>query len=210
MRIGVLATGDTSVRAAHSIAAHPGVDDVVVIGPARSNNFRVVPSAKGCDFLVGSGPDAPGLARRHGTPLIWDGETHDPGVQVWGGSPQGLTLALAADDRDPRLVALAHPDLEQGDERQVRFPEPVGVISTVDKMIGGHLVAVGRCENGFAACYVRSASRTLTILDDARFMKGVALAAGIAIATDGPIPVWEGAFRYLQAATDMGLVMGQG
>ncbi len=42
MRIGLLVTGDTSVRAAHSLQAHPGVDEVVVIGPAQSKSFEVV------------------------------------------------------------------------------------------------------------------------------------------------------------------------
>ena len=96
MIVGVLVTGDTSVRAAHSLSAHPTVDEVVVVGPARSKSFRVVPSAERCDFLVGSGPEAPGIARNHGVPLIWDGESIEDGVIVAGGSPAGLALALAS------------------------------------------------------------------------------------------------------------------
>ena len=97
MIVGVLVTGDTAVRAAHSLSAHPTVDEVVVVGPARSKSFRVVPTAEGCDLLVGTGPHAPNLARGHGVGLIWDGETTEDGSprrrRITGRSGAGFGLA---------------------------------------------------------------------------------------------------------------------
>ena len=61
------------MRAAHSLAAHPDISEVVVIGPATSKSFQVVDDADGLDVLVGSGEKAPAMARDHNTPLIWDG-----------------------------------------------------------------------------------------------------------------------------------------
>ena len=209
MRIGVLATGDTAVRAAHSLAAHPGVGEIVVVGPARSKNFKVVPTASDCDVLVGSGPQAPAKARRLKTPLIWDGESSPEGVAVWGASPAGLTLALAADETDLQVMAVAHPSLPAGSEQQIHFPEPVGSLLVSDLELGGHRLAAASPAGDFAACYVKSAGRTVAVVDDARFMAGVALAAGLAVYNGSAGSVWEEAYAYLLAATDMGLVMGE-
>lgn len=207
MRIGVLVTGDVAVRAAHSLSPHPGIDEVVVIGPARSRNFEVVADATGCDLLVGSGEEAPEQARRHGVPLIWDGDHPDAGVSVWGASPQGLALALAAREEDPRLVAVAHPGLTAGNERRVRFADPVGNVEVTDVRYGDRIVAVGRSAPSFAGCLAAGPHRDVTIVDDASFLAGVALAAG-ALVTDGG-PVWGAALPYLQAAAAMGLVMAE-
>ncbi|HEX9865260.1 MAG TPA: hypothetical protein VGC03_09875, partial [Acidimicrobiia bacterium] len=114
MKVGVLVTGDIAVRAAHSLSAHPGIDEVVVIGPARSRSFRVVPDADGCDVLIGTGDRAPNKARELGVRLVWDGDDPTDGVVVWGASPVGVALALAARESEPRVVAVAHPDLDEG------------------------------------------------------------------------------------------------
>jgi hypothetical protein len=210
MKIGVLATGETAVRAAHSLSAHPGIDQVVVIGPARSKNFPVVESAEDCDFLLGVGPQAPAKALHHGVPLIWDGEDEAPGVTVWGASPRGLTLAMAAGEADPQLVALAHPALDAGTDRQIRFPDPIGAAEATDTTFSGQRLAVAKSATPFAACLVRSAGRNVTVVDDGRFMSGVTLAAGIALVGSDPTPVWGESYPYLMAATSMGLVMGEG
>ena len=210
MRVGLLVTGDTSVRAAHSLQAHNGVDEVVVIGPAKSKSFDVVDSATDIDYLVGSGPSAPGLARKHGRPLIWDGDEQAEGVAVWGASPVGIAVALAAREPDPRLVAVAHPAIDvNGSSRTTRFPDPVGRLGVRDVQVSGRPVAVAHSNNEFAACLAVGAGRRVTVVDDGDFLSGVALAAGIAAAGDTPAPVWERALLYLEAATQMGLVMAE-
>jgi hypothetical protein len=210
VRVGLLVTGDTAVRAAHSLQAHPGVDEIVVIGPARSKSFEVVDDAGGCDLLVGSGPTAPGIATRHGVPLIWDGEGPEDGVAVWGASPTGLALALAARESDPRLVAVAHPEIvSSGTSRSTRFPDPIGTVGVFDATLGGRPVALARSPNEFAACLAVGAARNVTVVDHGGFLSGVALAAGIAAANGTDRPVWDESLSYLEAATEMGLVMAE-
>jgi hypothetical protein len=197
------------VRAAHSLSAHDSVDEVVVIGPARSRSFRVVTDASECDLLVGSGPEAPARARKLGVGLLWDGESHAEGVVVWGASPVGLALALAAREPDPRIVAVAHPDLDEGFDHQVRFPDPVGSVKVADATFGGNPVALAHSPDRFAACLAVGSERRVTVVDDGAFMSGVALAAAIDAVGDTPSPVWEAALAYLQAAAAMGLVMAE-
>ena len=209
MRIGLLVTGDTAVRAAHSLSAHPVIDQVVVIGPATSTSFDVVPDASGCDLVVGHGPHAPEQARRHGVPLIWDGEDPEEGVAVWGASPQGLTLALADRESDPHLVALAHPNLPPGRDHRARFPQPLGPLGVVDGLYAGRRVAMGRAPGTLAACLAQGAHRRVTIIDEAPFLSGVALAAAVGVVDGSPHPVWHDALTYLQTATEMGLVMAE-
>lgn len=182
----------------------------MVIGPAKSKSFEVVDSAEGCDYLVGSGPSAPGLAAEHGVPLVWDGDDPAEGVAVWGASPVGLAIALASRESDPRLVAVAHPAIDgNGSSRSTRFPDPVGRLDVRDAQIGGRPVALAASTNEFAACLAVGASRRVTVVDDGNFLSGVALAAGMAVAGDTPAPVWERALPYLEAVTEMGLVMAE-
>ena len=209
MRVGVLVTGDIAVRAAHSLSAHPSVDEVVVIGPAQSKNFKVVGSGEDCDLLIGTGNEAPGKAREHGVQLIWDGEDNQDGVAVWGAGPQGLTLALASRESDPRVVALAHPSLEGGTDHQARFPEPIGRLGVVDGSYAGRRLAMAKSPNEFAASLAVGAGRSVTIIDDGAFMSGVALAAAVDVANESPRAVWENALPYLQTVTEMGLLMAE-
>lgn len=209
MKVGVLVTGDTAVRAAHSLSAHPGIEEVVVIGPARSRNFRVAPDADECGLLVGTGLGAPARARDLGVRLVWDGDAPEPGVAVWGATPIGLTLALAAREPDPRTVAVAHPDLDEGSDHQVRFPDPIGRLKAADATYGKKQVALAHSPNQFAACLAVGAERRVTIVDDGAFLSGIALAAGVPLGGDEPIPVWESALPYLQNAAAMGLVMAE-
>ncbi|HEU4318485.1 MAG TPA: hypothetical protein VFS66_00225 [Acidimicrobiia bacterium] len=210
MRVGLLVSGDVSVRAAHSLQAHPGIDDVVVVGPATSKSFPVVDDAGECDVLVGSGPDAPELAVKHGVGLIWDGLEAAPGALVWGASPQGIALALAAREPDPRLVALAHPDCPQSrGTHTVRFPDPVGRLEVHDDSVDGRPLATAKATNGFAACLVEGVDRRVAVIDHAGFMSGVALAAGVALSGGVGGPVWSDALAYLETATEMGLVMAE-
>jgi len=210
VKVGLLVTGDVAVRSAHSLQSHPGVDEVVVIGPAKSKSFEVVASAEECDYLVGHGDTAPGLARDHGVPLIWDGPHPEDGVAVWAASPPGLALALAARESDPRLVAVAHPDIDDSaTTHTTRFPDPVGRLGVFDATVGDKPVALARSNNDFAACLVEGAGRRVTVVDHGGFLSGVALAAAIAVADGIPRPVWEGSLPYLEAVTEMGLVMAE-
>jgi hypothetical protein len=209
VRVGVLVTGDAAVRAAHSLNAHPGVDQVVVIGPAKSRNFKVVENADGCDLLLGTGPDAPGRARSLGVPLIWDGDQRENGVAVWGASPVGVAVALAERETDSRIVAVAHPGLGDGNEHLVRFPDPIGSTMVDDTVFGGRAVATGKSKNQFAACLAVGADRSVTIIEDGNFLDGVALAAGAVLDLTAGKPVWEQALDYLQTARAMGLVMAE-
>ncbi len=207
MKVGVLVTGDIAVRAAHSLSAHPGIDEVVVVGPARSRSFRVVAKPDDCDVLVGTGPGAPARAVELGIDLVWDGHMPAPGVSVWGASPLGLTLALAAREPDPRLVALAHPELEEAAGGPVRFPDPLGQLPVSDMVVDGRHVAAAKSPVPFASSLVEGAQRRVTIVDDGAFLSGIALAAGATVTDAQPAPVWARALEYLQAATGMGLVM---
>lgn len=209
MRIGVLVAGDVAVRAAHSLSAHESVDEVVVIGPATSRTFTVVDSADGCDFVVGTGNQALTKAKRFDVPLIWDGEEPLSGVAVYGANPRGLTLAIASRESEPRLVAVAHPDLAGGSDSQTRFPDPVGMLETRDGSYGGQLLAQATSPNEFAACLVIGGHRRVTMVDDASFMSGIALAAAVDTVGGQPKPVWEEALGYLHSATAMGLVMAE-
>lgn len=208
MRIGLLATGDIAVRAAHSLTGHPDVDTLVVVGPAKSNNFKVVDSAEGCDYLLGAGPKAPTIARRHGVPLLWDGLKPAKGVIVWGANPTGLALAVASRESDPRLVAVAHPAIEaSAAERSQSFPAPVGQTAVAEEVFDGRPIARAKSKT-FGAVLVESSDRRVTLVDDGAFMAGVALAAAVG-ALSKPGPVWANALPYLQAATEMGLVMAE-
>lgn len=210
VKIGLLVTGDTAVRAAHSLQPHPGVDEVVVVGPATSKSFEVVESAEGCDYLVGHGESAPGLARKHGVPLIWDGDGPGDGIAVWGAAPTGLAIALAAREPDPRLVAVAHPEIDgRATSRTTRFPDPIGRAGVVDGSIGGRPVALAHSPNEFAACLAVGAHRRVAVVDHGAFMSGIALAAGLAVANGTARPVWDDALAYLEAAAEMGLVMAE-
>ena len=208
MRVGLLVTGDTAVRAAHSLAGSSLVEELAVIGPAKSKSFEVVSSADGFDYLLGSGPNAPKLARRHGVPLIWDGMEPAKGVVTWGANPTGLALSAASRETEPRLVAVAHPSLEvDSGERTQRFPAPIGSAVVSDDVV--HQKPVARAHSKtFGAVLVESASRRVTLVDDGAFMAGIALAAG-AGCVERPGPVWESALPYLQMATEMGLVMAE-
>lgn len=207
----MVATGDVAVRAAHSLSAHPGVEGVVVLGPAKSRSFEVVANGDSCDYIVGTGDKAVERAKKEGLPLIWDGDQRRDTVSVWGANAKGLTLALAAREPDPRLVAVAHPKLDAGDDQQARFPDPLGTLRVTDGRYGARRLATAKSPNQFAACLALGAKRSVTIVDHGEFMSGVALAAGIALADgSGSRAVWESALDYLNTAAAMGLVLAEG
>lgn len=207
MKVGVLVGGETSVRAAHSLSADPGVDELVVLGPAKSQNFKVVSSPAGLDVLVGSGPRAPVEARKHGLPLIWDGTEQTEGVHTWGASVIGLTAAISKRHRSPEVIAVAHPNLPAGTGPSVRFARPVGATQTNELVADRTSMFAGKSYNDYAACLVTTKRRRFTVVDRADFLSGIALAAGIAAFGKEPQAVWASALKYLETAAGMGMVM---
>jgi hypothetical protein len=181
--------------------------EVVVIGPATSRTYRVVDDATGCDLLVGTGAEAPGRAAELGVGLVWDGDKPEGGVAVYGASPEGLALAMAARENDLQLVAVAYPWAEPREGRTARLPRPVGKVTLHDTTFGGRPIAIGPSPNSYAAALTSGLERRVTIVDDGAFLAGVALAAGTAVKTGGA--VWDDALTYLRAATGMGLVMAE-
>ncbi len=207
--VGILVSGRLTVRAAEALAAQEEVDEVVVVSPATSSVFRVVQDAEECDLLVGSGPDAPGLASSLGCPLVWDGDHAAEGVAVYGASPQGLALAVAARESDPQLVAVAHPGNPGGSHQRVRFPDPIGRRGVFDGVYADRRVATAASPNPFSAVLTNGVARRVTIVDDADFLTAVALAAGVAAIGEESRPVWDAALAYLRMAVSMGLVMAE-
>lgn len=126
-----------------------------------------------------------------------------------GANPQGLTLALAARETDPRLVAVAHPSLEGGSDQIAPFPKPIGRLPAADSTYADRRLAMAHTNGDFAACLVQGAERSVAIVDDSAFLSGIALAAAIDIADETPKAVWDDALSYLKAATAMGLVMAE-
>lgn len=200
-------TGDRAVRAAHSLAADPLVEEVVVVGPAKSRSFKVVDNPNGCDVLVGSGPSAPDQARGFDLPLIWDGDRPTKGVAVWGASAAGLAIAMSKRESKVSTIAYAHPNAPGGANRSVRFAKPVGAVHVDELSVDGRTIWRGKSYNEYAGCLVVSRARSVTIIDKADFLSGVALAAGITGIGSDPRPAWEASLLYLETATQMGLVI---
>lgn len=207
VRIGVLMTGDRAVRAAHSLAADPLAEEVVVVGPAKSRSFKVVEEPSQCDLLIGSGPTAPAKAREFGLPLVWDGKKRTNGVSVWGANLAGLALAMAERESRVTTIAIADPDAPAGSGSSVRFAKPVGATQVAEIALNGHSLLQGKSYNDHAGCLVVSKSRRVTIIDKADFLSGIALAAGVAVLAGEPRPVWDASLVYLETAVAMGLVM---
>jgi hypothetical protein len=104
---------------------------------------------------------------------------------------------------------VAHPDLDEGSDHNARFPEPLGKLGVHDTTYAGQRLGEAKSPNEFAACLAIGADRRVTIIDDAAFMSGIALAAAVDIAGGAQKAVWEDSLPYLQAATGMGLVMAE-
>ena len=112
-------------------------------------------------------------------------------------------------ESDARLVALADPSQDESSQRRLLFPDPIGSVAMSDATYAGRPLKVGKSPNEFSACLVVGSDRTVTIVDQASYMAGVALAAAVGVIGAEPVPVWSRALTYLNTATDMGLVMGE-
>ena len=122
---------------------------------------------------------------------------------------------MADRESDLRLVAASHPDYEEGVDHAVRFPEPVGAGAVTDLSYAGRRIALAHSGNRFAACLAVGARRRVTIVDDAAFLSGVALAAGADVCREtsprwfsrrsldlpaGPPPRWAWSWRTTRIA----------
>lgn len=198
------------MRAAQSLAVHPGIEAVALLGPTKSPHFPTVETPAGWDLIVGlEGAAAAGV--RHDLPVAVVAELDDqPGISL--GSPVGLALALAVGVDGIRTVAVAIPGAGAG-ETQVVFPSPIDSRQAEVEIIDGHDVLVARGEGTLAAALALGEQRHRVIVDDSSFLGGVALAAAavaaLAAPLDGPTPVWTRADTYLRACAEMGLVIGE-
>ena len=205
MRVVVVAAeGEATRRAALSLSTHPDVE-VALLGPTTSSQFPVVDSAIGYDAVVGSER----AAIEAGIPAVVPGalERHF-GVEHC--SIAGLALALAADLEGVGTVAVAVPGAGGGDQ-EVTFPSPIDSRRARAESFSGRTVFVADSPDDAAAALALGQDRHRVILDDHRFMEGVALAAGVGVLLAGyeSGPVWRHAPAYLQTATEMGLVIGE-
>lgn len=207
-RVAIAVDGEVTLRAAQSLSVHPGVDEVVVLSPSENTHFATVENARGFDVLVGTDRAAP-LGVRDQVPVAVTGDLPDqPGVSL--GSPIGLALALAVGLEAVEIVGVATPGDAEGAETVV-FPSPIDARFADKRKIDGHLVHVAGGDGPLAAAMVLGAGRHRVIVDDHRFMAGVALAAAAAVslATGLDGPVWTRAAEYLRTAVEMGLVIGE-
>lgn len=208
MRLVMAVEGESTTRAAQSLAVHPGVDEVALLAPTTSRQFQTVESALGFDAVVGAGKAA-SIADRAGIPAIVTGALHaQPGV-AWA-SVEGVAFALLEGDAGRPAVAI---EGEPGGETPIVFPSPIDSRTAEEEFIDGRSLLVARGAGPLAAAMVLEPNRHRVILDDQAFLRGVALAAGVGLLLDGPVdvpvPVWERAAAYLKTASDMGLVIGE-
>ncbi|HEX2154186.1 MAG TPA: hypothetical protein VHL52_09415 [Acidimicrobiia bacterium] len=207
-RIVVAIDGEVTTRAAQSLSAHPDVQ-VALLSPTTSSQFDTVDSPDGFDAVLGTTKAAQAAAAA-GLPVITTGELRDqPGV-AWA-SITGLALALATELHEG-TVAVAVPGEEVGDETVV-FPSPIDVRRATVEPVEENKVYIARGDAPLAAALALGRRLHRVIVDDFRFMEAVALAAGVGILMQGPLasptPVWQRPSAYLQAAADMGLVIGE-
>lgn len=211
MRVLVAVDGESTTRAAQSLADHPGIEAVALLAPAKSRNFETVTTAEGFDVVVGKAV-ATETAQRAGLPAVVEGELPPGARGVYGASILGLALALASDLPGNPTTAVAVEGEPEG-ERTVMFPSPIDSRPAVEESVDGRSVLVARGEGPLQAAIALGADRHRVVMDHARFMEGIALAAGVGILLERPvdaaIPVWEAASAYLKTAVEMGLVLGE-
>ena len=198
------------MRAAHSLAAHPGIDSVAVLSPASSGHFPSADDPSGFDVVIGT-DGATDVAAAAGIPTATThGSSSGPGLT--GATVTGLALALAVGVDAISAVAVAVPG-ESGGDREVVFPSPLDARWAAQREIDGHDVFVADSEGSLGAAMVTGSDRHRVVIDDFSFMSGIALAAAAAVVlsdgVDMTAPVWTRADHYLRSAVEMGLVVGE-
>lgn len=207
--VAVAVDGDVTTRAAHSLAGHPGVDEVVLLEPATSTEFRSVEDASECDVVVATGRGEEQTTAA-GVPMVVVGPDLElPGYHT--ASIDGLALALAVGVGDVETVAVADPDRDTGD-LPVVFPFPIDAALASETYVDGRRVLAAPSAD-LAAALVTGSRLHRVVMDDPAFLAGIALAAAAVVVLEdqptGPTPIWARAAAYLRAAGAMGLVIGE-
>lgn len=209
-RVLIAVEGEVTMRAAQSLATHPGVDQISLLAPAKSASFPTVERATGYDLVLGRGVAAE-VGADEGITAIVEG-TLAGQAGLYHASIAGLALSLAVGTQGVDIVGIAEPGEPQGSRRLV-FPSPIDARNAREERLDGHELLVASGAGPLAAAIVLGGDRHRVIVDDHHFMAGIALAAAAAIALNdppqGPEPVWTRALDYLRAAVDMGLVIGE-
>jgi hypothetical protein len=201
------------MRAVHALAADPGVAEIGLLDrspPPTWANARRIGSVDGWDVVLAPDGEALEIAAAGRVPAVTPA---DPEIEhripiTSQASPAGLAKALAEAFGlgDARLVVTT-PGRPVRRGPVAGFPEPIGVVHTLD----GDDSECAPVEGQWAGVLAEGSGRTITVVDDAGFLDAVCLAAGIACLTQVPgvHPVWERAVPYLAMARGMGLVMAE-
>lgn len=209
-RVVIAVDGEVTLRAAQSLAVHPGVDEVAVLSPAENTHFATVETPDGFDLVVGTNRAA-AVAAEADLPVAVTGELDDQ-AGVFLGSLSGLALALAVGVDDVETVAVARPG-EAGGDVSLVFPSPIDSRRAKVSRVDGHELHVAGGDGPLGAAMVLGGNRHRVIVDDHAFMAGIALAGAAVVAlahpVDRAIPVWTRATDYLRAVAEMGLVIGE-
>lgn len=205
----VVVDGEVTMRAAHTLSAHPGIESVSLLAPARSDHFDTVDHAADGSVVMGT-DGAVEVAETARAPVA---TTEHTAVArgLSGAGITGLALALAVGVEGVDTVAVAAPGHPTG-ERRIVFPSPIDSLAVDEEVVDGHRLLIGGGSDPLGAAMVSGTRRHRVIVDDHRFMSGIALAAAAVLAapngTNGS-PVWTRAEDYLRVAVEMGLVIGE-
>lgn len=207
MRVVVAIDDEVTIRTAHVLAAMSGIGSVAVMGTTKSRAFPVVGDAAGADVIIGESGRTE--ADRLGLPLVTEKMTVRGG-DVAGASPRGLALALAERVPTASLVAVTTANgPASGRGERIRFPDPIGMRSTVSTTIGSRELYIGPTEDVWSAILVEGGDKALSAIDDTRFFSAVTLACGVVLAARAPTTVWEHPGDYIAACREEGLVFAQ-
>lgn len=212
LRIAVVPEGEREMRAFHALAAMPEIAQIGLIGkpvPVTWPHARRVDDPRGWDALVGPDQEALRLATEAGIPAVVPGEVAEAPVPVVDDAgPRGLARALAEafEIASPRLVVTAAGSPEKRGPHAA-FPEPVGVVRTS----GSAAVEVAPVDGPWGGVLVTGHDHAIAVVDDARFLEAVGLAAGVAClhAEKEVRPVWSDPHRYLDWVRRMGVIVGE-
>lgn len=209
-RVLVVVDGEVTMRAGHSLAAHPGIASVSVLAPASSTHFPTAEDPGDFDVIVGT-DQAATVGHDAGIKVATTGRS-SPADGLTGATVTGLALALAVGMEDPTTIAVATPGQPSGSHRVV-FPSPIDARKAAEEDVDGHEVLVAEGPGPLGAAMVTGGTRHRVVVDDYSFLTGVVLAAAAAVVLEdgaaGAAPVWSRADLYLRSAVEMGLVVGE-
>ncbi len=202
MTVAVRARTDRHVRIVAALAAHPRCDEVIVVGRPVPRSWgegvRQQEDTTGAGVVVDPEPADGGVHVTGGSAL------GGPGTGIVDASPEGLARALATRLDTAEAAWTVPGERQRQAASSYPFPSPVGVVRGTD----------GRAPVGgdFAAAGAFTATATIAVVDDLRFLEAVCLAAGALVALPAPrsaTPVWERAEEYIVACEQLGVVVAE-